>query len=36
MTMFISDVHWFNSGGCQSISDSADLHCRTDPDVQRS
>jgi len=34
LIVYISDVHWFNSGCCQSVSDSAYLHCRADTDVQ--
>lgn len=32
--MFVLDIHWFYSGCRQSISDSANLHCWTDSDVQ--
>jgi len=33
---YISDIHRFNSGCCQSVSDSSNLHCRADTDVQGS
>jgi len=35
-TVYILDIHRFNSGGSQSVSDSANLHRRADSDVQGS